>query len=246
MQRPIPSWRRPRRSPARRPLTRSTTIHLALAAALAALGLLPATAPGHKGNPDYLSEVTAVSPRLPGLRISVVNRDDRLLLENRTGRTVVIEGYVGDRYARLGADGSVEVNTNSSAYYLNQDRFGRTNAPRDLDDKAQPRWKRVAGNGRFEWHDHRMHWMGKGRPPQVRDEAVRTKVFDWKVPLRVEGARGAIAGRLLWTPRPDGGMPLGAVVLGVVLVAGLAAVVVVIRRRRRRGGIPSGEGQEAW
>ena len=79
-------------------------------------------------------------------------------------------------YAQLLADGTVEVNTNSEAYYLNEDRLGETAVPKDL--PAEPEWKQVSKSGRFEWHDHRAHWMGKGDPPQPEgqgrpDEARR-------------------------------------------------------------------------
>ena len=40
---------------------------------------------------------------------------------------------------------------------------------------------------------------------------MRTKVFDWAVPIEVGGERGAIAGTLFWTPLPGGGPPLGAI-----------------------------------
>ena len=102
------------------------------------------------------------------------------------------------------ADGTVEVNTNSEAYYLNQDRFADAPIPKGVDPKQPPVWKALSKTGRFEWHDHRMHYMGKGRPKQVADPAVRQKVFDWKVPLVVDGRKGSIDGDLLWTP-PAGG-----------------------------------------
>ena len=42
--------------------------------------------------------------------------------------------------------------------------------PADADEKATPRWEVVGSNGRYEWHDHRIHWMSKDTPPQVKDE----------------------------------------------------------------------------
>ena len=56
-----------------------------------------------------------------------------------------------------------------------------------------------------------MHWMSEGDPEVVKDKSVRTKVFDWKVPLEVDGRRGAIAGTLFWTPVPSSGLPLAAI-----------------------------------
>jgi hypothetical protein len=85
-----------------------------------------------------------------------------------------------------------------------------------------------------------MHWMGQGKPPAVRDEQVQTKVFDWEVPVRVDGRRAQITGTLTWIPTPGGGGPPIAALVAVVL-AGVLLLVVV---RRRRAG--STEPAEAW
>jgi hypothetical protein len=95
-----------------------------------------------------------------------------------------------------------------------------------------------------QWHDHRMHWMSKSMPPQVKDKSKRTKVFDYAVPLSVGGQPGAIRGTLFWQPGAGGGVPVGMIVGLVALVlVGLGAVVVV---RRRRASAETVEGAEAW
>jgi hypothetical protein len=192
----------------------------------------PATASAHEGDPNYLSRVHDLSPSPPGLSVEVLNRDDRLLLHNTSGRSVIVDGYAGEPYARVRADGTVEVNTNSEAYYLNQDRFADAPIPKGVDPKRPPVWKAVSRTGRFEWHDHRMHYMGKGRPPQVGDPAVRQKVFDWKVPLVVDGRKGSINGDLLWTPPQEESLPLGAIFAFAGILITLSLGVFVIRRRR--------------
>jgi hypothetical protein len=210
------------------------------AVALAALLAPVATAVAHEGNPNFSSTVRGVTPRLPGVTVQVLNGDDRLLLVNRGDRDVVIHGYNREPYARVAADGTVEVNRRSPAFYLNQERFGGVKVPAAADAKAAPDWQQVGRSGRFEWHDHRMHWMGEGTPPQVKDEGTRTKVFDWTVPLRAEGSAGAITGTLTWVPTDDGGPPIAAIVaFAVIVLAGVAAVVVVRRRRDT-------EEAEAW
>lgn len=216
----------------------------ALLAACAAMALAaPAIATAHQGNPSYLSEVRSLSPSLRGLSVEVLNRDDRLLLHNTSGRTVVVDGYSGEPYARVRADGTVEANTNSEAYYLNQDRFADAPIPAGVDPEKPPVWKAVSKTGRFEWHDHRMHYMGKGRPKQVSDPAVRQKVFDWKVPLVVDGRKGSIDGTLLWTPRPEERLPLGAIFAFAGLAIALSLGVFVVRRRRATEGT---ETADAW
>jgi hypothetical protein len=215
----------------------------------AALLLAPAAALAHKGNPNYLSQINAISPAMPGLKVTVVNRDDRLLLQNTSGRDVIVEGYNGEPYARVAADGTVAVNTNSPAYYLNEERFATTQPPAGVDGKGEPKWKQLSGTGRFEWHDHRAHYMGKGIPQQVTDRDKRTKVFDWKVPLQIEGTQGQIAGTLFWTPQAGGGVPAGAIIAGAAIVIGLSLMVILVRRRRAAAadGAPAGDTTaEAW
>jgi len=209
---------------------------IAAVLALAALTAAVPTAFAHEGSPNYLSQVDGISPAVTGVTVDVLNRDDRLLLHNTSGKDVVIEGYNEESFARVLADGTVQVNTDSPAYYLNDDRFADVDVPAGADGKGAPQWKEIARTGRYEWHDHRAHWMAKQRPPQVRDESVKTKVFDWQVPIEVDGARGAIAGTLFWTPLPSEDLPLAAILFlaGLVIVACIA--VAGVRHRRRAGG----------
>ena len=166
--------------------------------AAAAAALLLAGAPlaaAHRGNPNMRSEVTAITPETGGITVSVLNGDDRLALHNTSGKDVVIEGYRGEPYARVLGDGSVEVNTNSEAYYLNDDRYGDVKVPAGLGE--EPKWKRLSRAGRFEWHDHRMHWMSQSKPPQVQDEGKRTHIFAGRSRSRSAARRARSPGR--WT-----------------------------------------------
>ena len=199
------------------------------------LALTPAGAPAHGGNPSYRSEFRAVRPAVPGLHVEVLNYDDRLLLINRTGKTVLVRGYEREPYARLDADGTVEVNRNSPSYYLNEERYGGTAVPPSAGPAKAPRWTFVSKTGRFETHDHRIHWMSKEtRPPQVKDKDKRTKVFDWRVPIEVGPERAAITGSLFWTPSSGGSIPAAAVVALVVLLVLTVVLFVVTRRVRAR------------
>lgn len=218
-------------------MRRLLVVAAACASAIACLGALPAaTALAHQGNPNFRSDVHGLKPATPGVTVEVLNRDDRLLLTNRSGHTILIEGYSNDPYARLQPDGTVEVNHNSAAYYLNQERDGDVAVPADIQKGMAPDWRKESGTGKFEWHDHRMHWMGKSTPPAVKDESKLTKVDDWTVPIAVDGRPGEIAGTLWWTPQPGGGPPVAAIVGLIALVVAGGAVVLVVRRRRRDGG----------
>ena len=213
---------------------------------LLSLALLALTAPAavaHKGDPNYLSVVNGMPE---GVEVSVINRDDRLLVVNKSGREVVIEGYSEEPYLRLTGDGTVQVNTNSEAYYLNEDRFGQAKAPEGLSSKSEPKWKTVTRSGRYEFHDHRMHWMAERKPEAVTDESKKTKVFDWKVPVRVGEQPAFIEGTLFWTPKPGGGLSGGAIAGLAALVLMSAAVAVIVRRRRGREPGQAREEAEAW
>ena len=139
---------------------------LPLAAALACVLAAVPGAHAHGGDPDFRSVINAVRPATAGLTTEVVNYDSHMEIQNRTKGEVMVLGYeAGDRVARLRGDGTVEVNLNSPAYWINQDRMGASRPPKDARADATPRWKVIDRTGRYTWHDHRIHWMGATRPP---------------------------------------------------------------------------------
>jgi hypothetical protein len=215
------------------------------AAALVALCALAPPALAHEGNPNYRSEVRAISPPVDGLDVAVLNFDDRIELRYRGNETIVVEGYRDEPYLRFEPDGTVSVNERSPSTYLNEDRFAQVEVPDSADPKAPPEWQTVARNGRYDWHDHRIHWMSKTPPERVRaDDSAKVKVFDWRLPLTVGGLPATISGSLTWLGKSDDAFPVAAVVsLLAVLLAGVA-LVAVVRRRRRAGG--QREKAEAW
>jgi hypothetical protein len=216
---------------------------------LALAALVPATSAfAHAGNPNYESLVRNVKPAIPGFTVDVLNGDDRLAVANRGTSTVTIDGYDGEPYVRMAPDGTVAVNLDSPAYYLNQDRTSGGTVPPSVNADGPPRWKVVEHTGRYEFHDHRMHWMGTSTPKQITDKSARTKVFDWKVPVHTASASGAIDGQLFWRGS-SGGAPVGAFVgLALIVALGAAAVVVVRRRRAAAGGASAvaAPPEEAW
>ncbi len=212
------------------------------AALLALLAAAPAFA--HQGNPNYRSVIHGVTPAQPGLKLQVLNFDDRLQLDNRTGKTVLVRGYQNEPYLRLLGDGTVQVNRNSPAYYLNNDRTSTGKVPASAKPGATPSWQIVDRAGSYQWHDHRIHWMSTIPPKQVTDKSKRTKVFDWKVPVQVGAQRASVNGTLFWQPKPGGGIPPAALAALVALaLLGLGAVLVV-RRRRGELGDPESEPRE--
>ena len=212
-----------------------------VAAAAALLAGAP-VALAHQGSPNFLSQINQVTPAADGVTVEVLNRDDRLLLHNTSGDTVLVEGYEGEPYARLDPDGTVSVNTDSESYYINDERDGEVPVPANADGKGEPRWEEVSRTGRFEWHDHRMHWMSEEDPEAVEDKDVRTKIYDWEVPIDIGGRPGAIAGTLFWTPVPSSGPPL-LLIAAVVGVTVPLCIAIMVYRRRRAEAPPA---SEAW
>jgi hypothetical protein len=207
----------------------------AACAALLALCVAAPTAVAHQGNPNYRSDVRAIVPAVPGLSARVLNFDDRIELVYSGASDLVVDGYRGEPYLRFRPDGRVDVNRRSPAGYLNEDRFAQSDVPANANPKAPPEWRTVARTGRYDWHDHRIHWMGKGSlPPRVKDESKPVRVFDWKIPVAAAGRPAAITGSLRWVGTDGGGFPVAAALsLAAALLAG-AALVVVVRRRRSR------------
>jgi len=215
----------------------------AVAAALVALCVAAPAAIAHEGNPNYRSEVRSIAPAVPGLDARVLNFDDRVEFVYDGDRDLVVEGYRGEPYLRFRVGGGVDVNRRSPAAYLNEDRFAQADVPTRAKPRARPEWRTVARNGRFDWHDHRIHWMGKGSlPPQVTDESQPVKVFAWSIPLDAGGQRAEVRGRLSWLGRDDGGFPAGAgLSLGAAAIAGCLLIQFVRRRRTRPGAA-----KEVW
>jgi LPXTG-motif cell wall-anchored protein len=229
--------------------------------ALLILVIFPVAASAHQGNPNFRSEITSVQPAPlgEGLQIEVVNFDDHVRLANRSGKTVLIKGYQGEPYARILADGSVEVNLNSPAYYLNDDRFGEVKVPPRANAKARPDWKQIADDSEFSWHDHRSHYMSPTVPPQVKDESKETKIFDYTIPIEVGGEPAKINGTLTWVGNGSSAPVIPFVILGLAIIAAIGFWIV---RRRRHGddqdpmlddeddssesGDATGEEKEAW
>ena len=216
------------------------------AALLALLALLIAApvALAHDGNPNYRSVVKEVTPAADGANFEILNFDDRVLLHNTSDQDIEIFGYENEPYAEVKADGTVLVNTNSRAYYLNDDRFGDVAVPANL--PAQPEWKELSKSGRFEWHDHRMHWMLDGDPPQLKDKGEETLIDNWEIPIKVGDQPGQVAGTLTWVPLDSGGLPLGAIFAFAGLIIALSIAVFVIRRRRGDPSEDRKEPVEAW
>jgi hypothetical protein len=219
-------------------------LRCALAAACLLFGLLPQPAAAEEG--EFRSELRTVRPSVPGLELAVIGGDERLKLRNRSGHTVVVEGYDGEPYLRFRRDGRVEQNRFSPATYLNESRYEEQEVPLEAIPENRPRWKVIAENGSYSWFDHRIHFTER-RPPPTGGEG--RKIFDGTVPLSVDGRRVQALGSFFWEPASGGFPGWLAGVLSVLAVLAVATLVVLWRRRARPEGLMKPEkepAREAW
>ncbi len=207
---------------------------LALAAVALTAALLAPGAEAHfgTGKLGYRSTIRGVKPPMRGLKLKVLYGDDQVALDNRSGKTIVIEGYGGEPYLRFAPDG-IFVNVNSPAGYLNQDRYGQSTVPKTATAKARPNWQKLAGGNSWAWHDHRIHYMSR-TPPQAIQDAPRQPhhVFDWKVPATENGKPFVIAGSLDYKPPPKAtkSFPLRLTIVLVILIAVGMVGLLALRR----------------
>jgi hypothetical protein len=201
------------------------------AVALTAVLLAPG-AEAHYGTAKlgYRSTIRAVKPPMRGLKLKVLYGDDQVWLDNRSGETIVVDGYGGEPYLRF-APGGIYVNVNSPAGYLNQDRYAKSKVPKAATVKARPDWQKLAGGEVWAWHDHRIHYMSPVAPKPIRDAPRKPHhVFNWKVPLTANGKRVFITGSLDYTPPPKNGFPVKlAIALAILIAAGMVGLFALRR-----------------
>lgn len=178
----------------------------------------------------YRSTVRAVKPPMRGLKFKVLYGDDQVWLDNRSGKTVVIDGYSGEPYLRFEPN-AIFVNVNSPAGYLNQDRYARSKVPKSASAKARPHWEKLISGNIWAWHDHRIHYMSPTFPPVIqRAPSKPHHVFDWKVPATENGKHFFITGSLDYTPPPKKSFPVTlAIVLATLIALGMVGLFALRR-----------------
>ncbi len=178
---------------------------------------------------NYTSEVTDVTWEGDGpvpVVVEVVGGDSFLAVSVPAGVAVLVPGYSGEPYIRIDADGSVWLNRNSQAYYLNEDRYADVTPPQSAQPGAEPDWERAGSGGEWAWHDHRIHWMTPDIPPAVDESGGAQVAQTWTVPFEVDGTPVVVTGVLMWHPSQSG-IPWAL----LVLAAAAAAFVIA------RGGV---------
>jgi hypothetical protein len=193
-------------------------------ATLAVAGPAAAHVGGEVAGSDFDGRVLAVTPAVPGLSVRVLQFGDSLELINDSASEVVVPGYQGEPYLRIGADG-VWRNARSPATYINLDRYARVSLPKTADERAAPDWVQVSTEARYVWHDHRTHWMSEGLlPPRVAADPGRSHtVSRWTIPLTAGDTPVEVTGVLTWSPPPSPWLvwPVSALLALLGVAAGL-------------------------
>lgn len=197
-----------------------------LAAVMVATGGPVAADPA--GPTHYRATVVAVADadgqRVP-VDVEVVGGDAFLVVRAAPGSLVEVPGYDGEPYVRIEPDGVVHVNQLAPARWLNDARYGgaEVEVPAHADADAPPQWTLAARGGEYSWHDHRIHFMSPSLPPQV-DPSVREvqRIWDWSLPLVVDGRDVTVQGELVWVPGPTPLVPVGLVVVLAALAVAAA------------------------
>jgi hypothetical protein len=184
-------------------LSRARVAGFAVAVFLALAG--PAAAhPGHNSR----IIVEDVSPAVKGVEVTAVSDGVGKIRLATSGSTVAeVLGNDGEPILRIGP-GGVDANTASPDWYRVNEPLGIAEVPPTAKPGAPVQWVRVSAVRRWEWFDHRFHPSAK-------------PIFQWAIPLRVDGKpakiRGHIAasaGTFQITPA-TAGLPAGVTVTGI-------------------------------
>ena len=163
------------------------------------------------------STILAVQPAVPGLDVRLEEAGNVVVLTNRTGREVVVRGYEGEPYLRVGPAGVFE-NRHSPTRDLNA---GTDEAPPASAGHGAPvEWVRRSAGITARWHDERTE-AGSGP-----GGAARTA--PWSLPLTVADQDVIVVGQRTRVPGPPAWPGVGAAVA-------LAAAVFALGKRRPRG-----------
>ncbi|MBV8958509.1 MAG: hypothetical protein JOZ37_17170 [Actinobacteria bacterium] len=178
---------------------------------------------------NFRSELVSVLPALPGVTVDILDLGRRIRLTNRGNIDVVIRGYQGEPYLRVGPAGVFE-NTHSPAVYLNKPAppyaTTSTTLPKVANSSAPPEWHRTSRSHTVTWHDRRTRWEGPS-PPSVRSSPHdRQVVSPWLITVTRGKDDAAITGRILWVPPPSA-VPW----LALAVAFGLATAAAVFTRR---------------
>jgi hypothetical protein len=154
-----------------------TVVVLALAAVAFTASPAAAHDLGGRQPTDIRSRVVAIRPDVPRVTVRVVDLGGRIELRNDSSVDVVVIGYDGEPYLRIGPEGTF-VNERSPALFLNKTADPQTRVPAGFDADAPPEWRRVSATPEARWHDHRAH---------ATRATLEAGPVQWQIDMTVDG-----------------------------------------------------------
>ena len=181
------------------------------------LGLLLAVLVAHGGTAvqesGHRPVLDRLSPEVAGIEVRLVDAATRIELDAGDHEVVVL-GYEQEPFL-LVDEGGVYENRLSPSTYLNRSLDGEVPPP-EASFRSEPDWVKIDDGRVARWHDHALH-VPPGQAIGARDESR------WRVPIRVDGERVDIEGRLLTLPTPS--------IVPHLALAAVAAVATFLARR---------------
>ena len=203
--------------PLRAPLGARVAVVLLLCLGFLVAGAPAALAHGRSSDATNMDSAITRSPDIPGVEWRIYGGDEFLSVTNTSAAELLVLGYEGEPYLRVGPDGVFE-NRLSPAAYINDERLGTEVPPGvTVDPGAAPDWRKLGDGQQALWHDHRIHWMAPEPPRPTEGATGPVTVYErWEVPVRYEGTERLVVGTLTWVPGPN---PLPWLAVALVLTA---------------------------
>lgn len=179
---------------------------------------------------NYRSEILSISPADPTLTIRLLELGRQVKLTNQGATDVVVLGYEGEPYLRVGPRGTFE-NTRSPTLYKNQVTVDGSapKIPRAANATAAPTWKRTGGGDSLKWRDQRTRWEGPDAPTvKAAPDRRQVVVPNWTIVLERSPSRLTVTGSIIYVPPP--------VLWPWLVVAGVLFVLVALAGTRRQWG----------
>lgn len=199
--------------------TTRVAVLLAIVAGTLVAVARPASADGGPVATNYKTSVLSVQPSAEGVSMRVIETGSRFEVTNSTRSDLVVLGYHGEPYLRIGPGGVFENRLSPAAYLGGARPEGAV--PTTADPTAPPQWRKVAEGHTARWQDQRITWIANQDPPQVRRQPRQRHVVipSWSVKMTLGGSPLAARGNVVWVPAPE---PLPWALLAIAgFVAGM-------------------------
>ena len=154
---------------------------------------------------NYRSEIVSVSPADPNVSIRLLELGRLVKLTNRGTTDIVVLGYEGEPFLRVGPRGLFE-NTRSPTLYKNQLTVDGTTPeiPKSANAQAAPTWKRTGGGNSVKWRDQRTRWEGADAPSvKAAPDRRQVVVPAWTIVLERSPNRMTVTGTITYVPAPS-------------------------------------------